>query len=233
MVTTLTLPVPATLPTGEIVAIEVTEEEYLARYAEHFHEWVKGVVIKMSPVSLRHIRLTQFLLQWLNAYFSFNPIGIALNEPFVLRLDAAGSIREPDVQVVLNDNPNQLTDTAMIGPADICIEVVSPESVARDYGDKFVEYEKAGVREYWIIDPIRQRCLFNRLDTSGVYGLASPDDAGYYHTPLLPKLALHVPTLWQEDLPDVVEIVRGMQGLFDAESGSPGSGPPGSLSEAP
>jgi hypothetical protein len=73
------------------------------------------------------------------------------------------------------------------------------------------------VREYWIIDPIRQRCLFNRLDTSGVYGLASPDDAGDYHTPLLPKLALHVPTLWQEALPDVVEIVRRMQGLFEAE----------------
>ena len=217
MVTTLTLPVPATLPAGEIVAIEVTEEEYLARYAEHFHEWVRGVVIKMTPVSLRHMRLTQFLLQWLNAYFSFNPIGIALNEPFVLRLEAFGSVREPDVQVILKNNPGQLTDTAMIGPADICIEVVSPESVARDYGEKFAEYEKAGVHEYWIVDPIRQRCLFNRLDSSGLYRLVAPDDAGDYHTPLLPRLVLHVPTLWQDDLPDVVAIVREMQVLFDTE----------------
>jgi Uma2 family endonuclease len=92
----------------------------------------------------------------------------------------------------------------MVGPADICIEVVSPESVARDYGDKFVEYEKAGVREYWIIDPLRQRCDFNRLDKSGVYAVVPLDETESYRTPLLRRLALHVPTLWLDELPGVL-----------------------------
>lgn len=133
-----------------------------------------------------------------------------------MRLDAIGRIREPDLQIILNNNPGQLTDTAMNGPADICLEVVSPESVARDYGDKFNEYEKAGVREYWIIDPIRQRCDFNRRSEAGIYIEMEPDDQGYYHTPLLPKLALHVPTLWKDPLPNFFAIGQAVQAMLES-----------------
>jgi Uma2 family endonuclease len=209
-----TLTLPATLPAGEIVATGVSAEDYMMNYAETFHEWVEGVVVKMSPVTLHHALLTQYLLQWLNAYFALNPIGRVVGEPFVMRLDTIGRLREPDLQVILNDNPGQLTNTAMIGPADICIEVISPESVARDYGDKFTEYEKAGVREYWIIDPLRQRCDFNRRGETELYTVIMPDETGHYHTPLLPKLALHIPTLWQDPLPDVVNIVQAVQTML-------------------
>jgi Uma2 family endonuclease len=201
---TLTFVAPALLPAGEIVATDVSFEDYMARYALTFHEWVRGVVIQMSPASRVHDDLTIYLRQWLNIYFELNPIGQALNAPFVMSVEAIGAGREPDVQVILNSNPGQLTDTRMIGPADICIEVVSPESVARDYGDKFMEYEKAGVREYWIIDPLRQRCDFNRLDESGVYGVVPLDETESYRTPLLPRLTLHVPTLWLDELPGVL-----------------------------
>jgi Uma2 family endonuclease len=101
----------------------------------------------------------------------------------------------------------------MIGPADICIEVVSEESVERDYGTKLMEYEAGGVLEYWLFDPIRKRALFNRLNADKVYDLVSPDADGYYETPLLPGLKLHIPTLWEEPLPDffaIAEIVKKM-----------------------
>jgi Uma2 family endonuclease len=211
---TLTIPTPATLPAGAVVATGVSTEDYLAVYAETFHEWVRGAVIQMSPASLKHDALTLYVRQLLNAYFELNPIGRALSAPFVMRLDDTDSFREPDVQVILNGNPGTLTDTTMLGPADICIEVVSPESVTRDYGEKFAEYEEAGVREYWIVDPMRQRCQFNRLDASGVYVVAYPDDASQYHTPLLPKLALAVPTLWQDDLPGLFAIGQSVQAIF-------------------
>lgn len=211
---TLTLSAPTVIPASEIVATGVSAEEYMAQYAETFHEWAEGVVVKMAPVSVRHTLLTQYLIQWLNAYFALNPMGKVFNGPFVMQMDAIGRFREPDLQVILNNNPGQLTDTAMIGAADICIEVVSPESVERDYGQKFLEYEKAGVREYWIIDPIRQRCDFNRLTQSGVYSVIAPDSTDHYRTPLLPKLALHVPTLWQEPLPDLLIIVQSVQTMF-------------------
>ncbi|MBN2305390.1 MAG: Uma2 family endonuclease [Anaerolineae bacterium] len=212
---TLTIRAGETLPSGPIVAVDVPAEEYMARYAEDFHEWLRGVVIKISPESLRHALIIKYVTNLLDAYFELNPSGQALNAPFVMRLKTTGSFREPDVQVILNDNPHELTDTAMIGPADICIEVVSPESAARDYGNKQIEYEQAGVREYWIIDPIRQRCRFNRLDDTGTFRDIQPDDGERYHTPLLPRLALHIPTLWQDELPGISATVQAVQAMFN------------------
>ena len=165
------------VPSGEIVATDVSAEEYMQHYAADFHEWVKGTVIKMSPVSLKHLaNLTEYLNFLLAAYFALRPIGKLINQPFVMRVDATESRREPDLQIVLEDNPGELSETAMIGAADICIEVVSKESTARDYGDKFDEYEQGGVREYWIIDPIRQECRFNRLNDAGVYNAVTIED---------------------------------------------------------
>lgn len=192
----------------------VTADEYMELFAGDFYEWVKGQVIKMHPITGTHDDLGFYLRMLLFTYFTMNPIGITRSAPFVLRMDAIDARREPDIQVILKSNPGTLTETAMIGPADICIEIVSPESVARDYGDKFQEYEQAGVPEYWIIDPIRKAHRFFRLNEEGVYIAYEPDANGFYRTPLLPKLTLHVPTLWQSPLPDILAIVESVRKMM-------------------
>ena len=105
----------------------------------------------------------------------------------------------------------------MNGPADICIEVVSPGSVGTDYGEKLAEYEAGGVREYWIIDPQRKRCLFNRLDEGNLYADAPVDGTGNYRTPLLPQFVLHVPGLWAETLPDYGAVWQAVQSMLAAD----------------
>lgn len=194
--------VPAAFPAGEIAVVEVSAEEYMDKYAADFHEWVKGVVIKMPPISFPHVQILHYLIILLEAYFELNPIGRVLSQPFVMEIEAADSKREPDLQVILNSNPGTLTPTKMEGPAEICIEIVLPESVTRDYGDKFVEYEKAGVQEYWIIDPNRTSCHFHRLDN------------GRCETPLLPRFKLHVPTLWQDELPKTGAVAETVKKMF-------------------
>jgi Uma2 family endonuclease len=192
----------------------VSAEEYMARYAHDFYEWVKGELIKMSPVTDVHDLLSGYLYKLLDAYLSMRPIGHIRRAPFVMQVDITSSRREPDIQVILNLNPGQLTRTAMIGPADICIEVVSLESGDSDYGKKFLEFEKAGVQEYWIIDPLRKAARLNRLTPDGIYVDIAPDGNGYYHTPLLPGLKVHVPTLWQDKLPNILQIVAAVQEML-------------------
>jgi Uma2 family endonuclease len=204
-------------PTEQTAPIPVSADEYLARLAEEHYEWTKGAIVEMSPVSGQHDQLTAYLRQLLDAYLALNPIGRVRSGPFVMRLDAVESIREPDLQVILHTNPGQLTDTAMIGPADICIEVVSQESTARDYGEQFEEYEKAGVGEYWILDPIRHECRFHQLQDSKLYTTVRPDSDGYYRTSRLPHLALHVPTLWQETLPDFFAIGEAVRAMVEGQ----------------
>jgi Uma2 family endonuclease len=202
---------------GEIVATNISAEEYMEKYAGQRCEWVNGVVIKMSPGNLPHNKLIVYIFNLLNMFLKHKPIGNVAIMPYVMWLSQSER-REPDVLVVLNTNPHEFTDTEMKGPADICIEVVSPESVERDRGEKFHQYEKAGVREYWILDPLRSEPLFYRLNEEGVYVPQSPDANGDYHTPLLPGFVLHVPTLWQDELPDALETGRAVEAMLNDEA---------------
>jgi Uma2 family endonuclease len=195
-------------------ASRVSAEEYMARYAHDHYEWAQGSLVKVSPTTYQHDEIVAYLLILLKTYFSFRPVGVVKHAPFVMRIDSIDARREPDLQVILKTNPGQLTETAMVGPADLCIEVVSEESVERDYGKKFVEYEKGGVREYWIVDPIRELPTFYRLAENGLYRPAFPDAEGIYETPLLPGLRLHAPTLWQKDLPDVLAVVDSVRAML-------------------
>jgi len=194
----------------------ISADEYMAAYAHDFYEWVDGKVYPMSPVAENHDGLGRYFAYLFGAYFSFKPIGKIRQAPFVQRLDAVKSHREPDLMVILNNNPGQLAQTAMIGPADICIEIISLESVDRDYGTKFVEYEAAGVKEYWIFDPIRSEARFLRLNNEGRYQTQTLDQAGNYETPLLPGLKVHVETLWTSPLPDILAIVEAVKTMLGA-----------------
>lgn len=189
---------------GEVVATDVSLELYMQKYAADHCEYVEGVVIKISPASRLHNRHVYFLFALLDIYFGLRPIGEVIGQPFVMHLpEFPNRRREPDLLIVLNENPHELTETFMNGPADICIEVVSKESSARDHGIKFNEYETGGVSEYWLIDPLRKDYRFYRRDDEGLYHPVPLNETGEYLTPLLPDFRLHVPILWKDPLPTI------------------------------
>ncbi|MEQ8674025.1 MAG: Uma2 family endonuclease [Aggregatilineales bacterium] len=194
------------LPYGEIVAEGVSEADYMKHYAGDFYEYIRGYVIKMSPVHILHDELTRYLAFLLSYFLANKSLGKIVQAPFVQKLTDI-SRREPDLMVILGDNLSNLKPTYMDGPADICIEIISPESEGRDHGEKLGEYERGGVREYWILDPLREESRFLRLNESGSFIAQHTDADGNYHTPLLPGFVLHVPTLWEDDLPDAVQVV--------------------------
>lgn len=210
----VTITLPRDLPGGNIVAFDVDDDIYMRDYADYFYEWINGVLIKTSPISLRHDGIAGYLRELLRAYFALKPIGQVLSAPFVMRMDKVKSRREPDLQVILNTNPGTLNDTFMDGPADICIEVVSPSNEGTDYGDKLREYEQGGVTEYWLIDPRREEVRFHRLSDSGIYKLIHPKN-DIYASPLLPDFELHIPTLWEEEMPDIMTVVERVKAMLE------------------
>lgn len=186
---------------GNVIATNVSLEDYMEYYAPQHCEWVEGVVIKMGG-SLKHNRLIIYLHFLLSAYFERRPLGEVISHPFVLRLPAfPNRRREPDLMILLKTNPHELKDSYLDGAPDICIEVVSEESVERDHGEKFREYERGGVPEYWILDSLRSEARFYRLNDEGRYLRQNEDADGNYHPAALPEFVLHVPTLWLDDLP--------------------------------
>lgn len=202
--------------TENVMTRDITLEDYMANYAALHCEWVEGMVIPLSTGTWKHNSLIYFLHSLLEVYFELRPIGVVVGQPFVQLLpEFPNRRREPDLMVILETNPHELKPTYMDGPADICVEIVSEESTVRDHGEKLEEYEKGGVPEYWIIDPIRQEARFYRRDDNGIYRPQAQDGEGYYRTPALPGLALPIPTLWQDKLPGPAATVEAVRKLLE------------------
>jgi len=118
-----------------------------------------------------------------------------------MRLRNRPSGREPDVIFIAHNRLSLLQSVYLDGPADLAIEIISPDSRARDRGDKFYEYEQAGIREYWLLDPLRRQAEFYRLGADGIY-LAGPiGDDGIFRSTVIEGLWLKVEWLWQDPLP--------------------------------
>lgn len=191
----------------QILARDVSFEEYLEYFAADFAELVDGVVIKMSPVMVSHNELLAFLFDLLRYFLRQTNGGRVFIAPVVMRLKPKKA-REPDIQVLLPENTAKVKKSFVDGAADLVVEIVSEESRDRDTVTKLAEYEGAGVKEYWIFDQEKETPLFYGLDEQGKLILHTPDEQGVYHSIVLPGLKLQLEWLWQDPLPDMVEVIR-------------------------
>lgn len=80
---------------------------------------------------------------------------------------------EPDLMVICD--PNKVDEKGCHGAPDWVIEIVSPSSKMRDYLQKANLYMNNGVREYWIVDPVREEEGF-----PVIYKFGEPVKAGIY-----------------------------------------------------
>ena len=187
----------------------MTYEEFLDWADEDtWAEWVDGEVIILSPASLLHQALDTFLLSVLTSFVSFRDLGIVLGPPFQMKTGPDLPGREPDVIFVAREHLDRLRDVYLDGPADLVVEIVSPDSRTRDSQDKLHEYEEGGVPEYWVLDPFRREAKFYQLGEDGSYHLVSPDENGVYESAVLKGLRLKVDWLWQKPLPRLPEVFK-------------------------
>lgn len=191
---------------------KMTYEEFLAWCDEDtWAEWVEGEVVMLSPASMQHQEIKRFLLVLLSAYVEQHNVGRVLDAPFQMRLADLQRGREPDLLFIAKDHLDKLKETHLDGPADLVIEIASPESGPRDRGEKYYEYEAAGVREYWLIDPDRTQAEFYRLNKQRRYELIAPDANGVYRSEAVPGFWVKVDWLWQDPLPRVLDALRELK----------------------
>jgi Uma2 family endonuclease len=182
--------------------LRMTYEEFLDWADEDtLAEWVDGEVIMTSPANDEHQNIAGFLDSVLRLFVERNQLGVIRIAPFQMKLAKSG--REPDVIFVANAHRARLKKTYLDGPADVVVEIISPESAGRDRGDKYFEYEQAGIPEYWLIDPLSRRAEFYQLGPAGTYQLATLTPDGIYRSPAIPGFWLRVDWLWS--LPSVEE----------------------------
>jgi Uma2 family endonuclease len=192
---------------------KVTYQEFLAWADEDtLAEWVDGEIIMTSPASDRHQDLADFLTSILRIYVESHGLGWVRSAPFQMKLEHG---REPDLPFVAQEHLDRLQETFLDGPADLVVEIVSPESAGRDRGEKFDEYKAGGVREYWLVDPQIEWLGCYHLEGNH-YRLAFSGKEGQYHALVLPGFWLQVEWLWQEPLPHPLRILGKIAGMEPA-----------------
>lgn len=199
-------PLSEVLAYEHVVAKGLTYEQFQQQFEGRHAEWLMGDVILLVN-NLQHNRIAAFLLSLLQFYFSLKPIGEAIMAGFQMYLGDDVPAREPDVVVVLNEHQDRRQEKRLEGPADIAVEVVSPESEVRDHVFKYQEYQAAGVREYWLIDPMRQQADIYVLGDDHRYRRLPLDANGRLVSTLLPNFTLDPALLWREKPPEGMELL--------------------------
>ena len=185
---------------------KITYEEFLERYNGVRAEWVDGEVELMSPVSNVHQRIGNFLFRVISDFVEAYDLGAVFQLEFQMKLVREKRGREPDLFFVPKAKLAQLESNYFDGPADLVIEIISPESISRDWEDKFAEYQSGGVAEFWLIDPTAQQVNFFRRDDGGRFQPVSPDADGIYRSTGLPGFWLRVAWLWQSPSPPMYAV---------------------------
>jgi Uma2 family endonuclease len=170
-------------------------------------EWVDGEVILMAPISDEQSTLNIWLIRLIGDFVETRALGTIRFDMFV-RFPAQRRRRVPDLLFVAADRTNVIKRTTIEGPPDLIVEIVSSDSQSRDRRDKYLEYEKAGVREYWLIDPVAQTAEAYRLKGKKFVLLARND---LIESVVLPKFRLDPKVLWKRPLPKPSQVLRRMR----------------------
>ncbi len=144
-----------------------------------YPNWSEATM-SLAP-STKHQRLT---LKSATVLEDLAPNGVVVIAPTDILLD--GRKIQPDVFWIAAGGACVDRETHYEGPPDLVVEVLSPASVKHDRVTKFDLYERNGVSEYWIIDPLAEYLEAYTL-REGKYVRVNQDANGDFHSPALDK----------------------------------------------
>jgi len=178
---------------------EIVEENVKA-------DLLDGKIIRDSPAIPRHGRLVSWFDKVLGLFTEQRDLGEVFVATTTVRLTKYQG-PEPDVFFIRKSRLGIVGEKYVNGPPDLCIEVISKSSRKIDRGRKFVLYAEHGVREYWIIDPLRNTVEFYE-NQDGEWLEIKPDAQGRLHSKVLPGFWLKPEWLINYPLPPILKTLQ-------------------------
>jgi Uma2 family endonuclease len=166
---------------------------------------IDGVIYMASPDNTEANQLSMWLIRLIGDFVEEKDLGEVFASRVAFRLDDANA-PEPDIAFVSQAHRNRIRRGHVEGPPDLAIEIVSPDSVDRDYEKKRALYQRAGVTEYWIVDELQETVTLLRLTARGKYREVRARK-GELHSEVLPGFWLRPEWLWQDPRPRKNEVL--------------------------
>jgi Uma2 family endonuclease len=161
------------------------------------HEVLDGEHVMSPAPRTRHQRLVGDLFYALRRHVRRNGLGEVFVAPFDVLL-SAHDIVQPDLLFVADHRLGIVDEDNCKGAPDLVVEVLSPATRRRDLVDKRLLYDRAGVAEYWAVDPEAETVQVFRQGADGLTRVAERAAAhgAALTTDLLPGLALPLSDLF-------------------------------------
>ena len=149
-----------------------TSEDYWNLPDGQRAELIDGKLYAMAPPNRTHQKLVMELASVIHNHIKNNSGSCEVYpSPFAVNLTANDKVWvEPDISVICDKD--KLSDRGCEGAPDWIIEIVSPGNPKNDYTIKLFKYRAAGVREYWIVNPMKkvvQTYTFEGIEESDIY----------------------------------------------------------------
>ena len=174
---------------------------------------IDGSICFDGPQTVEENDLIGWLLVVLGQYLEVKKLGRITVNKVAYRLNDHNA-PEPDLGIVLGSRVKILKGGYVDGAPDVAVEVVSPDSVDRDYEDKRLKYEEAGVKEYWILDPDEQQTTFLVRGEDRHAGFSEHLlENSVFHSTAVPGFWLDVNWLWADPRPATLAIARQLLGI--------------------
>ncbi len=190
-------------------AAPVTFDEFIERFAgrDTKEDLISGHIIPAMSASTPHEFLVVFLIKLLGIYADARSLGTVMGSRTLVRIDRRNGY-EPDVLFVRKDRQHIIGEQALSEAPDLAVEIVSRSSRRQDYVDKLAGYERAGVAEYWIIDPDRGEARFYRRGDDGLFADASPAPGEAFRSAVLTGFRLDPGVLFAAPPPDAFALLQ-------------------------
>ena len=150
-------------PAAVLADKRYTYEDYLNWPEDERVELIDGQIFVMSAPSRRHQELKRLLCQRFGIYLHGKDCEV-FDAPFDVKIDfdiGKDSVVQPDILIVCDKT--KFDEKGLNGAPDLAVEVLSPSNRSHDLVRKYNKYLEVGVREYWIVDPMKEEVQVNNL----------------------------------------------------------------------
>ena len=170
---------------------------------------IDGVIYMASPDNTDANDLFMWLGGLLYDYAEAKSLGKVYGSRVAFKVNEINS-PEPDIAFVRKERLADVQRGHVKGGPDVAVEIVSPDSIERDYETKRQKYQDAGVQEYWIIDELEHKCTFLRLK-NGVYREVRARGR-IYRSQAIKGFWFNVDWLWQSPRPLKLDVLKQLLG---------------------
>ena len=154
----------------------MSAEDYIASpQSAHKSDLIEGVFVMASPASVAHEDLQYFIGTTMRNYVTARQLGLVAGPNMAFRL-SDDNVYQPDVSFLHRDRLHLAGEVYVYGAPDLAVEIISPSSRQYDAFEKRINYARAGVQEYWLVDPIERTITIYTLEQDQFIRAPQTDD---------------------------------------------------------